>query len=331
MSEPTKLPVARVNELPTGEDKAAWLVRPLWARSGVGFLFGSPKSSKTWLGLDLAVSVASGTPCLGRFPVEDPGPVLVFLAEDPPWEVRARITALCEHRDLTLAELDLHVITAPSLRLDLPEHLRLLRATLDELRPRLVLLDPFVRLHRRSENDAQEISGLLGDLRELQRDFDVAIAIVHHVRKRSGGSPGESLRGSSDLYAWVDSGAHLAKLEDRRCRLTLEHRSAPSPDPFLLELTSRADGTCTHLRVLEEGRPQEDRTVATLAERVLSLLGARSTPVTTTSLREELRVRNQKLKTVLEELERSGAIARAGRTGWVTTCQDEAQPPLPLA
>jgi len=28
MSEPTKLPVARVNELPTGEDKAAWLVRP---------------------------------------------------------------------------------------------------------------------------------------------------------------------------------------------------------------------------------------------------------------------------------------------------------------
>lgn len=331
MKTPTTLTIARVAELPTGDEKADWLVRPLWARSAVGFLFGAPKSAKTWLGIDLAVSVASGTPCLDRFPVEDPGPVLVYLAEDPPHHVRARITALCEHRGLAVSDLALHVITEPSFRLDLPEQLQRLRATLAKLRPRLLLLDPFVRLHRRSENDAQDISGILGDLREVQREFDVAVTIVHHARKRSTQSPGEALRGSSDLYAWVDSSAHMAKLEDGRQRLTLEHRSAPSPDPILLELTSRADGTRTHLQVLGQSAQQDDGPVETLAARILTALKARGGPATTSSLRDELRVRNQTLKNILDDLERQTAVIRVGRKGWVLTSTDDIQPTLPFA
>ena len=41
-----------------------------------------PKCSKTWLGLDIALSVATGTACLGKYAVPQPGPVLVYLAED---------------------------------------------------------------------------------------------------------------------------------------------------------------------------------------------------------------------------------------------------------
>ena len=32
------------------------------------------KCLKTWLGLDLALSVATGTPCLGKYAVPEPGP-----------------------------------------------------------------------------------------------------------------------------------------------------------------------------------------------------------------------------------------------------------------
>lgn len=327
---PTKLAVVQVAELPVGEEGEDWLVRSLWARAGVGFLFGIPKSSKTWVGLDLAVSVASGTPCLGRFPVEDPGPVLAYVAEDAAKHVRARIAALCEHRELSLPKLPLYIITDPVFRLDLDEHLTLLRASLEELRPRLLFLDPFVRLHRKSENDAQEISALLGDLREIQREFDVAVALVHHSRKRPTSSPGESLRGSSDLYAWVDSAVHVAKLEDERRRITLEHRSAPSPAPILIELTSRADGTCSHLRVLGETTSPEDRPAETLASRVVSFLADRRAPTTTTALRQELGVRNQTLKRVLDDLEQQGTVIRQGRAGWVLASSDEDQRALPL-
>ena len=43
-------------------DGPAWLVETLWAEEGVGIVGGAPKCCKSWLALDLALSVASGTP-----------------------------------------------------------------------------------------------------------------------------------------------------------------------------------------------------------------------------------------------------------------------------
>ena len=76
------LPVVRVGEIPSEENAQRWLVEQLWGDSSVGVIGGAPKCSKTWLGLDLALSVATGTACLGKYAVPEPGPVLVYLAED---------------------------------------------------------------------------------------------------------------------------------------------------------------------------------------------------------------------------------------------------------
>jgi hypothetical protein len=61
------LPVVRVGEI-RGEDNAQrWLVEELWGASSVGVIGGAPKCAKTWLGLDIALSVATGTLCLGKY------------------------------------------------------------------------------------------------------------------------------------------------------------------------------------------------------------------------------------------------------------------------
>ena len=122
-----------------------WLIESLWARRAVGLLGGPPKSCKSWLGLDMALSVASDTPCLGRFPVREPGAALVYLAEDHLAAVRSRIESLCRHRGLTISKLDLYVVTASVLRLDLERDQRRLDLILSDLRPRLLVLDPLVR------------------------------------------------------------------------------------------------------------------------------------------------------------------------------------------
>ena len=70
------LPVVRVGDLPHDQQAHRWLVEHLWGESAVGVIGGAPKSSKTWLGLDLALSVATGTACLGKFAVPRPGPAL---------------------------------------------------------------------------------------------------------------------------------------------------------------------------------------------------------------------------------------------------------------
>ena len=44
---------------------------------------------------------------------------------------------------------------------------------------RLLVLDPFVRLHRRDENVAGEVAPLLAYLRQLERERGVAVLLVH--------------------------------------------------------------------------------------------------------------------------------------------------------
>jgi len=309
------LPTARVCALDEARGLTPWLIRSLWSEQAVGFVAGTPKSCKSWLGLDLAISVASNTPCLDRFEVEQPGRSLVFLAEDSLPQVRRRIAGICQHRRLDLETLDLFVVTSPSLRLDSAEDLARLDATLAELRPRLVLLDPLVRLHHIDENSAAEISGLLGSLRHLQRKHEVAIAVVHHIGKRSHAQLGQALRGSTDLHAWSDSAAYLLRKRDR-LELTLEHRSAPAPDPFAIELVAD-DPDGPYLRVCADDSfaPSSAIPEPPLIDLLRKRLAEAPEPLPRAALRRDLHVNNQRLGDALLHLEREG-IARRSAQGW---------------
>jgi hypothetical protein len=107
------------------------------------------------------MSVATGTACLGKYAAPRAGPVLVYLTEDALPVIRERVAGMARHRGLDLAGVEIHVITAPALRLDRDPHLGRLLETARRLRPRLLLLDPQVRLHAIDENRASEVAGLL--------------------------------------------------------------------------------------------------------------------------------------------------------------------------
>ncbi len=305
------LPTLRVHAIDSEPDEARWLVQDLWGAGAVGVIGGSPKTCKSWMGLDFAVSVASDTACLGRFEVLTPGPTLVYLAEDALPRVRDRVAQLCEHRGLSLTGLDLHVVTAPSLRLDIERDRRALDATLSAIRPKLLVLDPLVRLHRLDENSAADISGLLGFLRELNRRHDVAILIVHHMAKRSRRDLGQALRGSSDLHAWTDSACYLVRHGEQRLRLTVEHRSAPAPEPILLTLAGGEDEP-TRLQI---DNTHDDAPPPPLADAVRDALHRAGRPRSRAALRRQLRVNNSRLGDALRALEQRGLVVR-GSNGW---------------
>lgn len=313
------LPYTHAADLEAAPPEARWLIREVWTRAGVGILGGQAKLGKSWLGLDFAVSVASGTPCLGHYPVDDPGAALIYLAEDQLPDVRSRLDALCAHRCLDLRGLELHVITAPVLRLDRDEDQQRLAATLAQLKPRLLVLDPLIRMHRLDENDSADMSVLLGALRELQRRFEVAIALVHHASKKSGRRPGQALRGSSDLHAFVDSLVYLSRERDA-LRLHLEHRSAPSPEPVELRL---ATGEATHLELVSP--PARSTPVVPLRQRVVDALRAAAGPLLRKDLRQLLCVNNAHLGRVLEQLALEGQLVR-GKAGCRLVPTAEPQP-----
>jgi RecA-family ATPase len=304
------LPVVRASDLDDGDTLARWLVDTLWARAAVGVLGGAPKCCKSWLALDLAVSVASGTACLGAFDVDDPGPVLLYMAEDAAPVVKARLAGICRARQLELASVPIHVITVPVLRLDRGRDQARLRDAVRRHAPRLLVLDPFVRLHRIDENDAGEVSALLGYLRTLQRQHDVAVLVVHHARKNGGGGAqaGQSLRGSGDFHAWGDSNLYVRRQKDALV-LTIEHRAAAAPEPLRLQLVA-GDDADVHLSILASDLPVAHEAPRDLDPLVLAALGRAERALSRSQLRAELRVRNERLGDALVRLVATGAVIR---------------------
>ena len=111
---PTRAPI----ELEDRPRQEQWLIDGLWGRQAVGIVGGEPKCGKSFLALDLAVAVAAGVPCLRRFAADEPGPVLLFAAEDAGHIVRARLEGIARAAGARFETLDIAVIDVPTLRLD---------------------------------------------------------------------------------------------------------------------------------------------------------------------------------------------------------------------
>jgi RecA-family ATPase len=301
-----QLPIERACRLAERTEERRWLIEGLWSEEAVGVIGGEPKCCKSFLALDMAVATASGAPCLRRFLVARPGRVLLYAAEDALHIVRRRLDGVCDAAGLSLADLDIQVITAPSLRLDLEAD----RAALDDatarLKPRLLILDPFVRLHRVDENVSGEVAPLLASLRDLQRRHGAAVAVVHHARKGAGSvRAGQALRGSSEFHAWGDSNLYLRREGDERIILTVEHRAAASMPAVALQLAQRGDALA--LEVAErkpETPPAEPRSVD---ERITAALAEAGQPQPVSALRALCRIRTATL------YERLAAMTAAGR------------------
>lgn len=301
-------PTSRAFDLPVLPEQQRWLIEDLWADQAVGVIGGEPKSNKSVLALDMSVAVASGTPCLGCFETMQKGRVLIFAAEDAQHVVRSRLDGLARARGLDLEGLDVHVITAPSLRLDLENDRQLLVATVESLSPRLLVLDPFVRLHRRDENVSAEVAPMLAHLRELQRRSSLAVVLVHHAKKgASHMRGGQALRGSSELHAWGDSNLYLGRTGDR-LTLVAEHRAAACVGPLDVEL--HVTGEVMALRVTQQQRTPERRPRPSAEERVRQAFAGASHTLTFGELRAACRIRTQRLYETLAQLTAAGQVEK---------------------
>jgi hypothetical protein len=206
--------------------------------------------------------------------------------------------------------LDVQVITAPTVRLDLPADRARLEHTVEQLKPRLLVLDPFVRLHRIDENASGEVAPLLAYLRELQRRHHLAVLVVHHAKKGGGHiRAGQALRGSSEFHAWGDSNLYLRRLENE-LTLTVEHRAAPSLPPIDLELAQRGESLALEVRatanpVCEASPP------SSVDERILSAFGQSDHPIPAAELRALCSIRKATFYARLLDLTRAGRLVRS--------------------
>tara|TARA_B000000460_G_scaffold244815_1_gene215504 strand:- start:280 stop:1305 length:1026 start_codon:yes stop_codon:yes gene_type:complete len=320
-------PVQQASELSTTGAQTRWLIQGLWTDQAVGILGGEPKCCKSFLALDIAISVASGTACLRQFKVPQSGPVLLFPAEDSLSIVRQRLEGICTAADLALESVPLHVITAPSLRLDLAADCQRLARTVESLKPKLLILDPLIRLHRIDENESSQIAPLLGGLRELQRRFQLAVLLVHHAKKEAHSMrPGQALRGSSELHGWGDSNLYLRRKRDR-ITLTTEHRAARSQENIALQLT-QSDPIALEMIHDDPEDPQPAK--PSVVQRILNALSDVDRPLSANALRRLCAMKNTTLCTTLTQLAQQGLISRNSQGYQLNAAIPDSQIQLPI-
>lgn len=220
------------------------LVEGIWPEHAIGFISASPKSYKTYMALDLAFAVATGTMFLGRFPApSDRQRTVLFIQEESSRSAfRDRLTAVGS-RFGGVPE-SIRLITNKSVVLEDESWVERIEAALTRYKPDLVVLDPLASLTSGDENSSQEMGRVVRLLRGWRDRHGCAICVVHHSGKGSekGGSKrsGEKMRGSSALHGASETALYLDRADDETPRITVkaEQKEDEPPKPFLCEFRS---------------------------------------------------------------------------------------------
>jgi hypothetical protein len=208
-----------------------FLIEELIVAQAVACVLGLWKVGKTWSLLEFAVCVVSGEPAFGRYAVPQPGPVVLVVEESGRDALYRRLDPLSRGHNLTADHLeDLHFAANRGVRLDDPVWREDIKAQIKEIRPRLTIFDPLVRVKgAANENVQAEMAPILDFFRDLRNDTESAVLYAHHTGHKEQGRQ----RGSSDLEGYWES--KLTLTADRRGvsrTILAEHREAPITAEF---------------------------------------------------------------------------------------------------
>lgn len=163
-----------------------WMLKGAWPAGDYGVFAAPPKAQKTMTTVDLAVSVASGTPWLGLVDVETPGPVIMFAGEGGDRDIARRLTATATAKNVDLDSLPIHVCTRAPLigqTADLDE----MRHMVETIRPTLVTLDPLYLSAKGAElQDIYKMGDLLQGPQLICQATGASLWVVHHFNRQSG-------------------------------------------------------------------------------------------------------------------------------------------------
>jgi hypothetical protein len=181
----------------------AWLIPGLLPATGVAMLYGESGSYKSFLALDMSLTLAHGIPGQwGAPPVKNDvvffageGPVATAKKRFPAWREWQEIEFPNDHRFFIAPEVPLYTDTAAweDVKRDLAEQ---------HVNPALIVIDTQSRLIvGLDENSAKDASLIIKFLEQLSRYFECLVLVIHHTGKDQN----KGARGSSAFHAGMDT------------------------------------------------------------------------------------------------------------------------------
>lgn len=247
----------RLGDLLRNIKRPVWLVEGVLTEGACGFVAGEPKTWKSWVGYDLALSVATGADFLGLFPVRNPGPVLYIQEEDPPPVLKTRGAKIWQGKTIDKFELDhegsiywLPPAQEQAFDPDVNAYVQQgvtisddvwqmwIDETLEEgmevngaREPyRLMVIDTLMMTAGEvDENRAQEMTTkIFRPLKVLSRKHNVSLIVIHHLNKSDKQRMGQRMLGSVANHAWGEDSLYLTHT-GRKGTIKMEFESKVAP------------------------------------------------------------------------------------------------------
>src|SRR5215472_4038302 len=222
-----------------------WLVEGWLPQDVLANLYAAPETGKTFLALDWALCLSTGTQWLTH--AVRPARVLYVYTENPrglPKRLEAWFAEHGEHLR-PLAAANFRVVTKRVNLRDGRERAHFIRAHC-EFQPQLIVIDTLANCFGRggNENHTPDMNEFVAGCEELCEWFPAAtVLILHHPGKNED----RGARGSNALEAAVSTEFHLTR---RGNKLTLENskqRDGEHPQPLSLQLAPMAESCVVRL------------------------------------------------------------------------------------
>ena len=191
----------QVQQLPDPE----WLIKNVLPAKSLAILYGAPGVGKTFLALDMALSIASALDWAGH--ETTPGAVVYVVAEGVAG-LSKRFRAWCVAQGVGDVPRVYLLPDAPQLakRGEAVQLVKDLQAQIPEPIS-LVVIDTLARCFLGSEeNSAKDVGELIAGADCIRKKLDCAVLLVHHTTKKGDSERGSSaLRGAPETMISVES------------------------------------------------------------------------------------------------------------------------------
>lgn len=287
-----------------------WLVDRLLPEEAITILSGPPASYKTWVLLDIAISVASHKPLFGKFKTSQAG-VLIIDEENNPRILQKRLFML-----QATADLPIYFSNSPGFKLN-DENVDLAILNCQAYGIRLVIIDSLVRIHASDENSAGDMAAVFDYLKRFTAK-GIAVLVTHHNRKPGANRSytGSEMRGSSDILAAVDSHVALSRKDRQLVFHQTKQRSEEELEPF--QVIANVDEYNLTFEYQGKLEVREDK-VQAIQDAVIGLLtdNDRLMQKELLALLEDTGVKTNehKLRTILGEMVSEGTLRETAGSG----------------
>lgn len=175
-----------------------WLIERMLPQEGIMALTGNPKTYKTWIILHIARCVASGQPVFGKFDTKQGG-VLIINEENSKRLLNERFKIMDLNNEI------IYIYTFKGLKVDNEKDIEHITGLIKKDGIKLLILDTFIRVHSKDENEASQMRYIFHNLKPILQLGTSVIFTHHHRKEQAGGSSVHSIRGSSEIAAFVSS------------------------------------------------------------------------------------------------------------------------------